>query len=410
MTRLLDRRAHSWRRWRPTTLQTSSPWRWMYVTRRTRGFMSRWVKNLISEELRNWQSRYLFFYGFWVDCRPLKSTLRGSNLRSLRHQKGRKSRLLVWDFKAAVWSGGQEEVHWGRSVSLRCPWHLEEGLHTRCAHGCPVLVISQPEHHSGSSLLRGSVPSDVHLPAQPLHLRPGWASLFIPPWCPLEHPHHVGQRCTPYGMETPFCCSVIVLVLLSAHIHLWCFLLQRRNRPTFMEPILFIWLWRTGGPRTASSCSTATPWVSLLEAASQIQKWDWLQITTWSNGLRTAADEQFNHGFSLILSTFLWLLSQNIWTCVFVVNLCRCEPPACSSPHLAHYWRHLWLLRVPWSWSGFSDWTVCGSRRSVWGGGVCVSFRCRNVSCDSFKRVHRLPDDAHLLGFGLPPLSVGLRG
>lgn len=44
------------------------------------------------------------------------------------------------------------------------------------------------------------------------------------------------------------------------------------------------------------------------------------------------------------------------------------------------------------------------------GGGVCVSFRCRNVSCDSYNCVRRLPDDAHLLGFGLPPLSVGLRG
>lgn len=371
--------------------------------------MSRWVKNLISEESCNWQSRDLFSYGFWVDCRPIKSALWGSNLCSLRHQKGRKSRLLGWDFKAAVWSGGQEEVHWGRSVSLRCPWHLEEDLDTRCAHWCPVMVISQPEHHSGPSLLRGSVPPDVHLPAQPLHLRPGWASLFIRPWCPLEHPHHVGQRCTPYGMETPFRCSVTVLVLLSTRIHL-CFLLQRRNRPTFTEPILFIWLWRTRGPRTASSCSTATRLVRLpLKYRSETDFRPRHEATACGQLL-----------MSSLIMVLAWysasaaVVPKHLDLCVRsepAVLLHRRKPPACSSPHLAHYWRHLWLLRVPWSWSGFSDWTVCGSRRSVWGGGgVCFSFRCRNVSCDSFKRVHRLPDDAHLLGFGLPPLSVGLRG
>lgn len=63
---------------------------------------------------------------------------------------------------------------------------------------------SQPEHHSGSSLLRGSVSADVHLPAEPLHLRPGRAPLSIPAGRPVEHAQHVGQRRTPHGVATLF--------------------------------------------------------------------------------------------------------------------------------------------------------------------------------------------------------------
>lgn len=61
----------------------------------------------------------------------------------------------------------------------------------------------QSEHHSGSSLLRGSVSADLHLPAESVHLRPGRASLLLSARCPLEHPHHVGQRCASYGTEFP---------------------------------------------------------------------------------------------------------------------------------------------------------------------------------------------------------------
>lgn len=39
------------------------------------------------------------------------------------------------------------------------------------------------------------------------------------------------------------------------------------------------------------------------------------------------------------------------------------------------------------------------------GGGVCVG-----VCSDAFAWVPRLPGDAHLLGFGLPPVPLGLRG
>lgn len=42
--------------------------------------------------------------------------------------------------------------------------------------------------------------------------------------------------------------------------------------------------------------------------------------------------------------------------------------------------------------------------------GVCGVLGGRFVSSDAFPRARRLPSDARLLGVGLPPVSVGLRG
>lgn len=53
-----------------------------------------------------------------ADHRPFGPAVRGPHLRSCRHHEGRKSRLLGRGVQAAVWSGGEEEVHGGRSVSL----------------------------------------------------------------------------------------------------------------------------------------------------------------------------------------------------------------------------------------------------------------------------------------------------
>ena len=84
----------------------------------------------------------------------------------------------------------------------------------------PLDRFCQSEHHSGSSLLRGSVSPDLHFPAEPVHLRPGRASLLLSARCPLEHTHHVGQRCASYGMEIPLFVSALFVVKTSRRFEL----------------------------------------------------------------------------------------------------------------------------------------------------------------------------------------------
>lgn len=116
--------------------------------------------------------------------------------------------------QTAVRVGRQEEAEWSRAVSTHAHERkverersLEEHEFMRNSPRAvtppraaePAVFVSKAEHYGSSTLLRGSVPADVHVSGVGPGVRPRRTSLHPGARRAVEHVHHVGSGCGAGG-------------------------------------------------------------------------------------------------------------------------------------------------------------------------------------------------------------------